>query len=222
MDTAVLVALGIDAALVVVAGEDGVEQDARQGGDGQAGERDGGAGHGEGDAAGEAQAAHQDDGGDDEVAGLGQVHVVLHDVAHADGGDHAVENEGHAAHDGGGHRADDVGHLGNKGEHDGIDGRQTDDPGVMDLGQDQDAGILAIRGVGGAAEHAGQGGGDAVAHQGAVQAGLLNEVLPHGGGDGGHVADVLHHGGQGDGGHHQDSGEVKLGHLERKSTSDSS
>ena len=90
MDTAVLVALGIDAELVVVAGEDGVEQDARQGGDGQAGERDGGAGHGEGDAAGEAQAAHQDDGGDDEVAGLGQVHVVLHDVAHADGGDHAV------------------------------------------------------------------------------------------------------------------------------------
>ena len=55
MDTAVLVALGIDAELVVVAGEDGVEQDARQGGDGQAGERDGGAGHGEGDAAGEAR-----------------------------------------------------------------------------------------------------------------------------------------------------------------------
>ena len=37
---------------------------------------------------------------------------------------------------------------------------------------------------------------------------------PHGGGDGGHVADVLHHGGQGDGGHDQDGGDVKLGHLE--------
>ena len=47
-----------------------------------------------------------------------------------------------------------------------------------------------------------------------MQAGLLDEVLPHGGGDGGHVADVLHHGGDGDGGHDQDGGKVKLGQDE--------
>ena len=35
--------------------------------------------------------------------------------------------------------------------------------------------------------------------------------LDHDLGDGGHVADVLHHGGDGDGGHDQDGGQVKLG-----------
>ena len=44
-----------------------------------------------------------------------------------------------------------------------------------------------------------------------MQAGILDEVLAGGGGDGGDVADVLHHGGDGDGGHHQDGGNVKLG-----------
>ena len=38
MDTAVLVALGIDAELIVLAGQDGVEGDAGDGGDGQAGQ----------------------------------------------------------------------------------------------------------------------------------------------------------------------------------------
>ena len=44
-----------------------------------------------------------------------------------------------------------------------------------------------------------------------MQAGILDEVLAGGGGDSGDVADVLHHGGDGDGGHHQDGGNVKLG-----------
>ena len=43
---------------------------------------------------------HEDERGDDDVAGVGEVDLVLDDVAHADGGDHAVEHEGHAA-DGG-------------------------------------------------------------------------------------------------------------------------
>ena len=84
----------------------------------------------------------------------------------------------------------------------------------MDVGQHQHAGVLAIGGVGGAAEHGGQRGGQTVAHQGAVQAGVLKEVALSGGGDGGHIADVLHHGGQGDGGHDQNGGHVELGQLE--------
>ena len=36
-----------------------------------------GAAHREGNSAGEAQAAHQDDSGDDQVAGVGEVHPVL-------------------------------------------------------------------------------------------------------------------------------------------------
>ena len=71
-----LVALGVHTELIVVAGQDGVEDHARQCGDGQTGQGDVGAAHGKGDAAGggEAQTAHEDDGGDDEVAGLGAGH----------------------------------------------------------------------------------------------------------------------------------------------------
>ena len=46
-----------------------------------------------------------------------------------------------------------------------------------------------------------------------MEAGILNEVLTHGGGDGGHIADMLHHGGDGDGSHHQNGGDVELGDL---------
>ena len=63
----------------------------------------------------------------------------------------------------------------------------------MDPGEHQHTGVFTVGGVGGAAEEARQGGGDAVAHQGAVEAGIFDEVIAHGGGDGGHVADVFHH-----------------------------
>ena len=65
-----LVALGVHTELIVVAGQDGVEDHARQGGDGQAGQGDVCAAHGEGDAAGgaEAQAADEDHRRDDDSA----------------------------------------------------------------------------------------------------------------------------------------------------------
>ena len=47
-----------------------------------------------------------------------------------------------------------------------------------------------------------------------MQAGILDEVLAGGGGDGGHVTDVLHHGGDGDGRHDQDRGHIELGQDE--------
>ena len=208
-----VVAAGGLAQVEVVAGQDGVEDDARDGSDGQGGQGDGGRADLEGQAVREAQAADQDDRSDDEVAAVGEFHVVLHHVPHADGGDHAVEDEAHAADDGGGDGVDQVGKGGGEGQNDGVNGRQPDHTGVVDAGEDQHAGVLAVSGVGGAAEQTGQGRGDAVTDQGAVQAGVLDEVLPHGSGDGGHVADVLHHGGDGDGGHDQDGGQVKLGHA---------
>ena len=172
----------------------------------------------EGQAAGEAQAADEDNAGDDQVAGLGQVHLVLHDVAHADGGNHAVKHEGHAANDGGGHGGDDGGELRNEGQDDGIHRRQTDDSGIIHLGQLQHAGVLAVSGVGGAAEEAGERGGKAVAQQSALKAGIFDEVALGGGGDGRDIADVLHHGGDGDGGHDQNGGHVELAHLEGRQT----
>ena len=76
-------------------------------------------------------------------------------------------------------------------------GRDADDAGVIDLAEGQNAGVFAVGGVGGRAEEGGEGGCQTVAQQGAVQAGVLDVVALTGGGDGGHVADVLDHGGQG-------------------------
>ena len=47
-----------------------------------------------------------------------------------------------------------------------------------------------------------------------METGILDEVLLHRGGDGGHIADVFHHGGQSDGGHDQDRCHVELGQDE--------
>lgn len=100
-----------------------------------------GTAHSEGDAAGgaEAQSADEDDGGDDEVTGLGEIHPVLHHVPHAHGGDHAVQDEADAAYDGGGDGVDQCIELGGEGEDDGVDGCQPHDTGVVDLGQGQHA-----------------------------------------------------------------------------------
>ena len=210
------VALDALAELVVVAGQDGVQDHARQSCDGQTGQGDIGAARGEGDAAGgaEAQTADEDHRGDDEVAGLGQVNAVLHHVADAHRGDHTVEDEADAAHDGSGDGVHQRVELGGEAEDDGVQRGQTNDPGVVDAAQSQHAGVLTVGGVGGAAEHTGEGGGKTVAQQGTVQAGILDEVLAGGGGDGGHVTDVLHHGGDGDGRHDQDRGHIELGQDE--------
>ena len=74
-----VVSLGGLAELVVVSGQDSVQDDACQSGDGQTGQRDGGVAHREGDAAHrvEAQTADEHHRGDNQVAGLGQVDLVL-------------------------------------------------------------------------------------------------------------------------------------------------
>ena len=67
---------------------------------------------------------------------------------------------------------------------------------VIDLGEREDAGVFAVGRVGGRAEQGREGGGQAVAHQSAVQARVFDVVAVAGGGDRGHVADVLDHGGE--------------------------
>ena len=208
-----LIALDAGTELVVVAGQDGVQDHARQSRDGQTGQGDISAAYGEGDAAGgaEAQTADEDHCGDNQVTGLGQVHLVFHHVADADGGDHTVEDEADAAHDSGGDGVDQCIKLGGEAQDNGVDGSQTDDPGIVNLAEGQHTGVFAVGGVGRAAEHTRHRGGQTVAQQGAVQTGILDEVLAGGGGDGGDVADVFHHGSDGDGGHDEDGGDVKLG-----------
>ena len=197
--------------LVVVAGQDGVEQNAGNGSDGQTGQVDVNACDGKADAAHrvEAQGAHQNDSGHDQVAAVGKVHMVFHHVAHTDGGDHAVQHKADAADNAGGDGVDDGLKLGAEAQDDGQHSGNADDQRVVDLAQGQHAGVLAVGGVGRAAQQAGHGGGQTVAQQGAVQAGVIDIVVADGGADGGDIAHMLHHGSQCDG----DDGEQSADEL---------
>ena len=197
--------------LVVLAGENGIEDNTSDGSNGQAGKGHMGLADGEGEAAGEAQAAHQNDGRNDEVTAVSEIHPVFHNVAHTDGGDHAVEDEADTADDGRRDGVDHHGKSGREGQHNGIHRCQTDHTGIIDPAENQNAGVLTIGGIGGAAEKGGERGCDTIADKGAVEARILNEVLAHSGRDGGHISDMLHHGGNGNRRHNQNAGEVKLG-----------
>ncbi len=60
---------------------------------------------------------------------LGEVDAVLNDVAHADGGDHTVEDHGHAADGGGGHCGDEGCELRAEAEDYREERREADDAG---------------------------------------------------------------------------------------------
>jgi len=201
------------AELVVLAGEHGVHQDAHQSGHSQAGQTDGDGAHGDGDGTGVVHAHGQthDHGGNQNVAALGEVHLVFNHVPDAHGGDHAVQHQADAAHGSGRHGNDQCGKLGAEGQDNGEHGGQTDNLGVVHLAQGQNAGVFTIGGVGGSAEEGGHGGCQTVAYQSAVQAGILYEVLAHGGGDGADIANMLHHGSQGDGHDGHNGGDQQAG-----------
>ena len=192
--------------LVIIAGEDGVEQDAHDSSNGQAGQVDGDTAHSEGQTAHrvEAKRADQDDSGNDQVAAVGKVYTVLDHIADTDRGDHSVQHKADAADDAGGDSVDDSLKLGAEAQDDGQHSGNADDQRVVDLAQCQHAGVLAVGGVGGAAQQTSHGSGQTIAHQGAVQAGVIDIVVADGGADGGDIAHMLHHGCQrnGDDGEH--------------------
>ncbi len=185
---------------VVLARQDSVQEDTYQRTGCETGEGDVDIAHIEADRAGlgvvDADGQHQDEGGDDDIAALGEVRLGLHDVADTDGGNHAVQHQGDASDDGARHNLDDGRELRAEGHQDGEAGSQTDDARVINAGQGQHAGVLAVGGVGRCAEQGGHGGGETVTDEGAVQAGVTDKVDADGGGDGGDIADVLHHSGK--------------------------
>src|SRR5512133_883030 len=126
-----------------------------------------------------ADAADEHYRGEDQVAGLGVVDLLFDEHADARGGDNAEEQDADAAHDGHGDAPDEGRQLAGEGHQDGDDGGAADDPHAVDLGDGHDADVLAVGGVGGGAHQARQHVGDAVAQQGAVQAGILHQVLAH-------------------------------------------
>ncbi len=190
--------MGVNAELVVLAGENGVEEDADDGGDGKAGQAHRAEAQGAGGTVLDAEGEHEDQRGDDDVAGVGEVDLVLNHVAHTDGGDHTVEHEADAADGRGGHGGNERGELRAEAQHDRKDGGDADDARVIDLGECKHAGVLAVGGVGRRAKQGGERRGKTVAHEGAVQAGVREIVALDGGGNGADIADVLHHGRDGE------------------------
>ncbi len=81
---------------------------------------------------------------------------------------------------------------------------------IIHAGQRQNAGVLAVGGVGRRAEEGRDGRGQTVAQQGAVQARIGDEVFADGGGDGADIADVLDHGRKRDGHDGDDGGDEQV------------
>ena len=200
--------------VVILARKDGVDHNADDGGDGQTGEVQRELADMEGDRArggeGDAQRQRDNQRNDDDVAALGQIHAVLNEVAHADGGDHAVENQGDAADGAGRHGGNERRELRAEGRDDRVDGGQTDDQRIIHAGQRQNAGVLAVGGVGRRAEEGRDARGETVAQQGAMQTRIGDEVAPDGGGDRADIADVLDHGRERDGHDGDDGGDEQV------------
>lgn len=187
------VALFVNAELVVLAGQDRVYCDADEGcyceaGEGYDADLDAA------DGVVYADREDEDKCCDDNVAAVGEVNLVLNDVADADCGDHTVEDEGYAADGCGGHCGDEGCKLRAEGEHYCKACCDADHAGVIDLAECENAGVFTVGGVCRCAEESCQGGCKTVAEEGAVQAGVSNIVLADGGGYGAYVADVLDHG----------------------------
>ena len=215
-DAAAHVPFGIYAEFIIVSGQDNVQRDPGDGSDGQSCQSDGGAADLEGQSIAEAKAADKDNARDDQVPGLGQVYPVFYNVPYADGGDHSIEHKADAADDGGRHGSDDGGNLRDEADDDGKHGRNADDHRIIYLGKLQYAGILSVGGVGRAACKACQGGGKTISQKGTVQARIFNKVLSDGGGNGGNISDMLHHGGDGDRCHDENGCKVKFRQLKRR------
>ena len=154
-----------------------------------------------------ADAGDQDGSGDEQVLVLVQIHLLDH--LQTGNSDEAVQGDANTAHDAAGDGIQE-GHEGSEeGDHDAHDGSggDGDDGGVA--GNGNTANGLTVGGVGAAAEDSTGEGANAVTQQGAVQAGILQQVLANDGGQVLVVSQVLRedHEGHGNIGH-QNSGEV--------------
>src|SRR5208282_2904415 len=120
------------------------DDDGHQGGQGHALEFHGAQGD-----LGAADPHHEGDGGEDHVAGLGVVHLLLQDHADAGGGDDAEQQQEDPAHDRHRDAADQGADLADEGDGDGDDRGPADDPDAEHPGDGHDPDVLAVGGVGG-------------------------------------------------------------------------
>ena len=164
---------------IVLAGQNCVHDDTYDGGYCEAGQGD----NADLDAADrvvDADREDEDEGRYDDIAAVGEVNPILNDIANADCGDHTVEDEGYAADGCGGHCSDECCKLRAEGEDYCKDRCDADYTGVINSGQSQNAGVLAVGGVCRCAEEGCKGGCKTVTEEGAVKSGICHVVFPAG------------------------------------------
>lgn len=153
-------------------------------------------------------------GGEDQVSRLGVVHVLFNEHPDAAGGDEAEEEDAYAAHDGNGNGVDQSGNFSDEGEDDGKDCSAADDPGAVYAGHGHDAHVFAVGGIRRGAGKAGENVGQAVRHEGTVQAGVLDEVSSDDVAGDEEVAQMFREDDEEGGEDHQNGGKVKLRGIE--------
>ena len=135
--------------------------------------------------------------------------MVLHKRAQTDRGDHAVKDDTGAAKHGSGNGLDCADALAEEADQNGDDSRDAQCDRVVVAGDGKNGSVFRIGGVRRAAECAGHHGGEAVAEQSAVQAGILRKVLTHDRAVGVHIPNVLNAGDDRNRGDHANSPQVK-------------
>ena len=164
---------------IVLAGQNCVHDDTYDGGYCEAGEGD----DADADAADgvvDADCKYEDEGRYDDIAAVGEVDLILNDIADADCGDHTVEDEGYAADGCGGHCGDEGCKLRAEGEEYRKNCGYADNTGVINSGQSQNAGVLTVGGVCRCTEQRCKRGCKTVAEEGAVKSGICHVVFPAG------------------------------------------
>ena len=166
------------------------------------------------------EARHEDDGGERLIAGAVKVDLRVDENPQAGHADHTVEQERDAADDGAGNRRNKSRELADERADDGQHGSAADDPHAVDLRHRHDADVLAVRRRRDGADQAGDGGGNVVAEQRAVQAGILEQVAADNLARHDLVADMFGRDDQEDRHHREDGVHLKLRELEVRQRDD--
>ncbi len=160
------------------------------------------------------RAQHQGDGHDDEVAAVGEVHLVVHPDARAGNRDQSENDNGHAAQHRRRNEVNERAEFGAEAEHNGNHRGGGENQRGVDLGRGHHADVLGIGGHPRAPGRARDDGGQAVAEKGAAHVAI--EVAAGHGGDGLDVAQVLRHQNDHDGHDQRHRLGLKLGRGERR------
>jgi len=161
------------------------------------------------------KAGDKDDGRHHDIAVPAEIHLGIHQNPQAGSADHPVEQEGDPADHGAGDGADQGGELADERAEDGDDGRAADDPDAVNLRHRHHADIFAVGRRRHGTDQPGNHGGDAVAQQGAVKTGVLQQVVPDDLARDDLVADVLRNDEKRNGQHgdhriHPESGKLEM------------